>query len=262
MEKSPTFGQTIEEIWDQLPEEVATHPGSWWKILEESPLKDVQKEKLRQVLNRWSKNYKVWLIGSFQGLKKKIGKTADTIFQMYMPVNQRNELLEWLLDWKNEQNLSEEALSEYLSTGIMSTQSTVVHSPAGHANVTSKTSRKRKKTLDDFFEDLAPSKRSVEETGRISQNIFARRGDEQRFLKCMVPYREYLLKLQLYPTLSYQAQMKEDPKQAWKTALIRCNMTVDPQDLIYQKVQEIVEVARNDIQSNLEENEEFLDQQE
>lgn len=259
MEKSPTFGQLLEELWENLADEVATHPGCWWKILEDSPMEESKKEKLRRLLITWSKNYKAWSIGSFLALKKKLGKTVDSTFQMYMPVNQSSELIEWLNDWKNEQNLSEEALSESLSTAIMSIQSTAAHSQAGRANATSKTSQKRKKTLDDFFEDLAPSKRLSEETGKISQNIFARKGDEQRSLKCTVPYKEYLLKLQLYPTLSYQAKMKEDHTQAWRTALIRCNLTVDPQDSIMTKVHEIVESGKREIQSILEENEEYME---
>ncbi|WBG67113.1 hypothetical protein [Drosophila suzukii associated ambidensovirus 1] len=259
MEKSPTFGQLLEEIWENLPDEVASHPGVWWKILEESPMEPSKKEKLRRLLITWSKNYNQWSIGSFVALKKKLGKTVDSTFLMYMPANQSNELLEWLSDWKNEQNLSDEVLSASLSTAIMSTPSTAAHSQAGRANATSRTSQKRKRTFDDFFDDLAPSKRSNEETGKISQNIFARKGDEQRSLKCTVPYKEYLLKLQLYPTLSYQAKMKEDHTQAWRTALIRCNLTVDLQDSIMTKVQEIVESGKKEIQSLLEENEESME---
>ena len=116
--------QVLEEVWDQLPDQAASHPGTWWKIYQSAPLETLLKEKLKGLLMRWSKMFKEWSIGSLQALKKKIGKTQDTIFLMYMPVTQKNELMLWLEDSKSELELSEEALSELLSTMITSTQST------------------------------------------------------------------------------------------------------------------------------------------
>ncbi|UGV24204.1 MAG: NS1 [SAfia-838D_Ambidensovirus] len=251
--------QVLEEIWDQLPDQVASHPGTWWKIYQLAPLEPLLKEKFKGLLIRWSKMFKEWSIGSLQALKKKIGKTQDTIFLMYMPVTQKNELMLWLEDSKSELELSEEALSELLSTMITSTQSTHARMPTSRAGVSSRTSQKRKKTLDDIFESLAPSKRSKDEIGKISSNIFLRKGEEQRSLKCTVPIKEYLLKFQLYPTLAYQAKMAEDHTQAWRTAMIRCNLTLNQEDPIYQKVQQVVENAIEEISFNQEDQEEFLE---
>lgn len=233
-----------------------------WKLLEESPLEDRFKDKLKSLLVRWTKNYKNWLIGSFPALKKKIGKTVDTILAMYMPANHLNELMHWLDDWSKELNLSEEDLSEYLSTIITSIQSTHAPTQAGRAGASSRTSLKRKKTLDDCFESLQPSKRSHDETGKISQSIFVRQGDEQRSLKSLDTYKDYLLKLQLYPTLQYQAKMEEDRTQAWRTAMIRLNFTVDQKSGIFQRVLELTDAVKDEIKLLLAETEESEELQE
>jgi hypothetical protein len=208
-----TFGNILTVLWEMLPDEWANHPGVWWKIMDTIPLDQQCKNAMLQLIGRWSKNYKQWSTGSLPALKKKIGKTADTMCQMSLPANQLDELKDWLSEWLNEREISEEDLSSYLSTAIritvpMSTPSTAAPTQTGRAGATSKRSPKRKRTLDDFFESLHPSKRSSEAIGKISQSIFVRKGDEQRSLKSTVPYKDFLLKLQIYPTLSYQAKFE------------------------------------------------------
>nr|WEY02534.1 MAG: non-structural protein [Canine parvovirus] len=251
-----TFGTFLEEVWESLPDDLASHPGLWIKLLEKVPMEQVFKNKLQTLINRWSKNYSSWSIGSFQGLKKRIGKTADTISQMYMPANQSNELKEWLKNWQKEQDFSQEDLSEYLSTAITSIPSTAAHTATDVAGVASKTSRKRKRTLDDFFESLHPSKRSSEVIGKISQSIFVRKGEEQRCLKSTVSYKDFLLKLQIYPTLSYQAKLKEDHTQAWRTATTRLTITMNENEELNRKVMELLDCAKEEVLATQEEMEE------
>ncbi|QHY93493.1 non-structural protein [Ambidensovirus_Croatia_17_S17] len=251
-----TFGQILEQVWEALPDEWASHPGFWIRMLQEMPLELMFKTKLQQLINRWSRNYSQWSIGSFPALKKKIGKTADITCQMFMPANQSQELLDWLKNWQKELEISEEDLSELLSMAITSTPSTAVHIQTNAAGAASKISRKRKKTLDDFFESLHPSKRSSEAIGKISQSIFVRKGDEQRSLKSTVSYKDFLLKLQIYPTLSYQAKLKEDHTQAWRTATTRLTVTLNENEELHRKVMEVLEVAKDEVLATQEDQEE------
>jgi hypothetical protein len=138
----------------------------------------------------------------------------------------------------------------------MSTPSTAAPTQTGRAGATSKRSPKRKRTLDDFFESLHPSKRSSEAIGKISQSIFVRKGDEQRSLKSTVPYKDFLLKLQIYPTLSYQAKLKEDHTQAWRTATTRLTITMNENEELNRKVMEVLEVAKEEVLATQEEMEE------
>jgi hypothetical protein len=256
-----TFGNILTVLWEMLPDEWANHPGVWWKIMDTIPLDQQCKNAMLQLIGRWSKNYKQWSTGSLPALKKKIGKTADTMCQMSLPANQLDELKDWLSEWLNEREISEEDLSSYLSTAIriavpMSTPSTAAPTQTGRAGATSKRSPKRKRTLDDFFESLHPSKRSSEAIGKISQSIFVRKGDEQRSLKSTVPYKDFLLKLQIYPTLSYQAKLKEDHTQAWRTATTRLTITMNENEELNRKVMEVLEVAKEEVLATQEEMEE------
>jgi hypothetical protein len=124
-----TFGNILTVLWEMLPDEWANHPGVWWKIMDTIPLDQQCKNAMLQLIGRWSKNYKQWSTGSLPALKKKIGKTADTMCQMSLPANQLDELKDWLSEWLNEREISDEDLSLYLSTAIkiavpMSTPST------------------------------------------------------------------------------------------------------------------------------------------
>ena len=251
-----TFGQILEHVWESLPDEWASHPGFWAKMVQEMPLEAMFRTKLQQLISRWSKSYNVWSIGSFPALKKKTGKTADSMCQMYMPVNQSQELLDWLKNWQKGLEISDEDLSELLSMATMSTPSTAAHTPTNAAGAALKTSRKRKKTLDDFFESLHPSKRSNEAIGKISQSIFVRKGDEQRSLKSTVSYKDFLLKLQIYPTLSYQAKLKEDHTQAWRTATTRLTITLNESEELHRKVMEVLDHAKDEVLATQEDQEE------
>lgn len=252
-----TLGQTLELIWEALPDHLASHPGLWLQILNLSPIQEQYKSRLLPIILRWSRNWTAWSVGSLTALKKKIGKTADTTFLMYMPANHTQELLEWLNDWKSEQVLSEEDLSEYLCTEITSIQSTAAATQGKAVDAVSKNSRKRKRTLEDFFESLGPSKRSNEAIGKISQSIFVRKGDEQRSLKSTVLYKDFLLKLQIYPTLSYQAKLKEDHTQAWRTATTRLTVTMNENEELNRKVMEVLEIAKEEVLATQEEQEEL-----
>nr|WEY02544.1 MAG: non-structural protein [Canine parvovirus] len=253
-----TFGHIWTNLWEMLPDEWANHPGVWWKILDTIPLDPTCKNQMLHIIQRWSKNYKQWSTGSLPSLKKKIGKMADTISQTSLPARHLDELKEWLSDWLNEQQLSEEELSSSLSMSLTTAlptyiPSTVARTQTDRAGATSKRSQKRKRTLDDFFESLHPSKRSNEAIGKISQNIFVRKGDEQRSLKSTVPYKDFLLKLQIYPTLSYQAKMKEDHTQAWRTATTRLTITMNENEELNRKVMEVLEVAKDEVLATQEE---------
>jgi hypothetical protein len=87
-----TFGNILTVLWEMLPDEWANHPGVWWKIMDTIPLDPQCKNAMLQLIGRWSKNYKQWSTGSLPALKKKIGKTADTMCQMSLPANQLDEL--------------------------------------------------------------------------------------------------------------------------------------------------------------------------
>ncbi|KAL3272057.1 hypothetical protein HHI36_022519 [Cryptolaemus montrouzieri] len=232
-------------MWNLFPLHLVQHPTFWhtFSMILEDPAKQI----FQQLTTKWGKNYYQWQIGSLIALEKKCGKTIDFISPMFLPVTTEEELENWLQSWYVEQSFTQESLSSSACMVTMSTPSTTVPTPTGRVGARLKNSKRQKRTLDDFFADLGESKRSRTETGKIVSNIIVRKDGQLRTVSSEGQIKDFVMKLQIFPTLEYQAAMNSKPTDAWRTATIRAQLRCSEREEIYQKVLEILSLGREDI---------------
>ncbi|KAL3268467.1 hypothetical protein HHI36_007578 [Cryptolaemus montrouzieri] len=240
-----TFREVMTLIWNLLPLHAVQHPIFWQTFSEmlEEPVKSV----LVTLVRKWQKQFHLWQIGLLLGLEKKLSKVVDFTFPIFWPATTEEELEAWLLNWYGEHDFTPEASSSSLSTMITSTPSTTALIQTGRVAVRSKGSKKQKRTLEDFFADLGESKRSKVETGRIVSNITVRKDGQLRTVSSEGRIKDFVLKVQVFPTLEYQAMMQSKPNDACRTVMNRSQLSCVEKDEMYQKVLEILSLGREDI---------------